>query len=33
VKLTGFQERFPLGDNGIAEFEVYGKDVPSPGTP
>lgn len=29
VKLTGFQERFPLGDNGIAEFEVYGRDSDS----
>ena len=27
VKLAGFQERFPLVDNGIDEFEVYGKDL------
>ena len=27
VKLVDFQERFPLGDNGIAELEVYGKDL------
>lgn len=26
VKLVDFRESFPLGDNGIAEFEVYGKD-------
>jgi hypothetical protein len=29
VKLAGFQERFPLGDNGIAEFEVHGRDSDS----
>ena len=27
VKLVDFQERFPLVDNGIAELEVYGKDL------
>jgi hypothetical protein len=27
VKLVDFRESFPLGDNGIAEFEVYGKDL------
>ena len=27
VKLVDFQERFPLVDNGIVEFEVYGKDL------
>ena len=27
VKLVDFQECFPLGDNGIREFEVYGKDL------
>ena len=27
VKLVDFQEQFPLGDNGIAEFEVYGRDL------
>ena len=27
IKLVDFQERFPLADNGIAEFEVYGKDL------
>jgi hypothetical protein len=27
VRLADFRERFPLGDNGIAEFEVYGKDL------
>jgi hypothetical protein len=27
VRLVDFRERFPLGDNGIAEFEVYGKDL------
>jgi hypothetical protein len=27
VKLVDFQEQFPLGDNGIAEFEVFGKDL------
>ena len=27
VKLVDLQERFPLGDNGIVEFEVYGKDL------
>ncbi|MHB8900093.1 MAG: HzsA-related protein, partial [Thermoguttaceae bacterium] len=26
VRLADLQERFPLGDNGIAEFEVYGWD-------
>jgi hypothetical protein len=26
VKLVDFQESFPLGDNGIAELEIYGKD-------
>jgi len=26
VRLAGFREGFPLGDNGIVEFEVYGKD-------
>jgi hypothetical protein len=27
VKLVDFRERFPLVDNGIAEFEVLGKDL------
>ncbi len=27
VKLVDFRERFPLVDNGIVEFEVYGKDL------
>jgi len=27
VKLVDFQESFPLGDNGIAELEIYGKDL------
>ncbi len=27
VRLIDFQERFPLADNGIVEFEVYGKDL------
>lgn len=27
LRLVDFRERFPLGDNGIAEFEVYGKDL------
>ena len=27
VKLVDFQETFPLGDNGIVEFEVFGKDT------
>ncbi len=27
VKLVDFQESFPLGDNGIVELEVYGKDI------
>ncbi|NLS91430.1 MAG: hypothetical protein GXX96_04505 [Planctomycetaceae bacterium] len=27
VRLIDFQERFPLGDNGITELEVYGKDL------
>ena len=27
VKLVDFRERFPLADNGIAEFEVYGNDL------
>lgn len=27
VKLTDLRETFPLGDNGIVEMEVYGKDV------
>ena len=27
AKLTGLQETFPLGDNGVVEMEVYGKDV------
>ena len=27
VKLADFRERFPLVDNGIAEFEVHGKDL------
>ncbi len=27
VKLLDFRERFPLVDNGIVEFEVYGKDL------
>ncbi len=27
VKLADLRERFPLGDNGIVEFEVYGKDL------
>ena len=27
VKLTDLQETFPLGDNGVTEWEVYGKDV------
>jgi hypothetical protein len=26
VRLADFREPFPLGDNGIARFEVYGKD-------
>lgn len=27
AKLTDLQETFPLGDNGVVELEVYGKDV------
>jgi len=27
VKLTDLRETFPLGDNGVTECEVYGKDV------
>ena len=27
VKLTEFREASPLGDNGVTELEVYGKDV------
>jgi hypothetical protein len=27
VKLVDLREAFPAGDNGIAEFEVYGKDL------
>jgi len=27
VKLADFRESFPLGDNGIAELEIYGKDL------
>ena len=27
VKLTELREDFPLGDNGVTEWEVYGKDV------
>ncbi len=27
VRLVDFRERFPLGDNGIAEFEIYGRDL------
>jgi len=27
LQLSGFQERFPLTDNGIAELEVYGQDL------
>ncbi|MDZ7619994.1 MAG: discoidin domain-containing protein, partial [Patescibacteria group bacterium] len=27
VKLVDFQESFPLGDNGITEFEVHGRDA------
>ena len=27
VKLTDLQETFPLGDNGVTELEVFGKDV------
>jgi hypothetical protein len=27
VKLVDFRERFPLGDNGIAEFEIHGRDL------
>jgi hypothetical protein len=27
VQLVDFQERFPLGDHGIVEFEVYGQDL------
>jgi hypothetical protein len=27
VKLVDLQESFPLGDNGIVEFEIYGKDL------
>jgi hypothetical protein len=27
VKLVDFRECFPLVDNGIAEFEVHGKDL------
>ena len=27
VKLTDLREPFPLGDNGVTEWEVYGKDV------
>jgi len=27
IKLVDFRERFPLADNGIVEFEVYGKDL------
>ncbi len=27
VKLTDLKERFPLGDNGVVEIEVYGKDL------
>ena len=27
VRLVDFKETFPLVDNGIAEFEVYGKDL------
>ncbi len=27
VKVVDFRERFPLVDNGIAEFEVHGKDL------
>ena len=27
VKLTGLRETLPLGDNGVTEWEVYGKDV------
>lgn len=27
VRLVDFRESFPLGDNGIAEFEIYGKDL------
>ncbi len=27
VKLVDLRERFPLGDNGIAEFEIHGKDL------
>ncbi len=28
VRLSGLQESFPLGDNGLVEFEVYGQDLP-----
>ena len=27
VKLTDLRETFPLGDNGVTELEVFGKDV------
>jgi hypothetical protein len=27
VKLTDLRETFPLGDNGVTEWEVYGKDL------
>jgi hypothetical protein len=27
VKLVDFRESFPLGDNGITELEIYGKDL------
>jgi hypothetical protein len=27
VKLVDFRGRFPLADNGIAEFEVFGRDL------
>ncbi len=27
IKLVDFRERFPLVDNGIVEFEIYGKDL------
>ena len=27
VKLPDLRETFPLGDNGVTEWEIYGKDV------
>ena len=28
VTLKNLSERFPLGDNGVAELELWGKDAP-----